>query len=185
MESLLATFVAGLASLSVSCDADGITSIYDEHFRSAAQMHLPDRDWCRLKAIGQVESNLREDAESWAGAGGVMQIMPATASGYGVMPQERFNAAVNIQTGARHVSVLFNFWTAPRAPDEEWRVVLASYNAGQGNVLRAQMRCGEPMPWHEIRKCLPQITGEHSVETFNYVDRNEQVYSVLTDWKEY
>lgn len=46
----------------------------------------------------------------------------------------------------------------------------ASYNAGAGNIIRAQRACNGARSWIQIRVCLPQITGHHSNETIQYVD---------------
>ena len=55
------------------------TDRYDPLFRKYSKRFFgPGFDWRWFKAQGIAESGLREDAESWVGAKGIMQIMPAT-----------------------------------------------------------------------------------------------------------
>ena len=46
---------------------------------------------------------------------------------------------------------------------------LASYNAGLGNILKAQKLSGNQRKWNDIKKYLSNITGRNSLETINYV----------------
>ena len=63
-------------------------------------------------------------------------------------------------------------WSAPRPEDERHRLAQASYNAGLGNVLRAQRLCGTASIWVEISACLPRVTGARNArETTTYVQR--------------
>jgi soluble lytic murein transglycosylase-like protein len=62
-----------------------------------------------LYAVAKVESDFRPQVVSSAGARGVMQIMPATARGvFGVDPDRLFDAATNIQLGARFLAKLID-----------------------------------------------------------------------------
>ena len=52
---------------------------YDMHFSKYSKRYFGvGFDWRYFKAQAVAESNLREDARSWAGAEGLMQIMPRT-----------------------------------------------------------------------------------------------------------
>jgi peptidoglycan DL-endopeptidase CwlO len=73
-----------------------------------------------LVAIGQVESNLRQDAVSAAGARGVMQVLPATAAELGL---DASRAATNIRAGARYLRGLVDRFGS-------LELALAAYNAG-------------------------------------------------------
>ena len=57
-----------------------------------------------LKAIGKAESNFNPQAQSSAGAQGVMQLMPATARSLGVT--DSFDARSNIMGGAKYIASL-------------------------------------------------------------------------------
>ena len=77
-----------------------------------------------LQAVAQVESNFNPNAVSNAGAQGLMQIMPQTASSIGVNPMDPTQAIY----GAAYLLAqkLQNFGSVPLA--------LAAYNAGDGAV---------------------------------------------------
>lgn len=80
-----------------------------------------------LYAVAKVESNLRQDATSAAGATGMLQVMPATAKSLALNPDE---ASSNILAGARYLrQMLDQFGTTDLA--------LAAYNAGPTAVARA------------------------------------------------
>jgi len=57
--------------------------------------------------------------------------------------------------------------------------VQASYNAGAGNIIRAQSLCGGALDWTGIAPCLPQVTGHHAHETITYVERIDRWYRSL------
>jgi peptidoglycan DL-endopeptidase CwlO len=80
-----------------------------------------------LYAIAKVESNLRQDVRSAAGARGVLQVMPATARALALNPDE---ASTNVLAGARYLrQMLDQFGTTDLA--------LAAYNAGPTAVAHA------------------------------------------------
>jgi membrane-bound lytic murein transglycosylase F len=43
-----------------------------------------------------------------------------------------------------------------------------------GHLIKAQRLCGNSALYEEIVRCLPQVTGRHSVETITYVRRIAQ-----------
>jgi soluble lytic murein transglycosylase-like protein len=59
-----------------------------------------------VKAVIRQESAFRVRAVSPAGARGLMQVMPVTARGVGVRPQDLFDPVQNIRAGVRLLSVL-------------------------------------------------------------------------------
>lgn len=80
-----------------------------------------------LYAVAKIESNLETDAESPAGARGVLQLMPATAASLALDPDQ---PATNILAGARYLrQMLDRFGNADLA--------LAAYNAGPTAVAKA------------------------------------------------
>jgi hypothetical protein len=76
-----------------------------------------------------MESQYQAGAVSWAGAGGLTQLMPATASSLGV--SDRFNAAHNIDGGARYLRQMIKTFSGSVS------LALAAYNAGPGAVRRS------------------------------------------------
>jgi soluble lytic murein transglycosylase-like protein len=67
-------------------------------------------------------------AVSRAGAVGLMQLMPDTAATFAV--RNRFDVTENIRGGVAYLAWLRNYF------GDEWRLVVASYNAGQTAILR-------------------------------------------------
>lgn len=94
-------------------------------------------DWRLLAAIVYQESRFKPGDESWAGAIGLMQLMPETA--------ERFGAAnpndpkQNIRAGVNYLKYLDKYWSKEiEDQDERLKFVLASYNVGMSHVTDAR-----------------------------------------------
>lgn len=88
-----------------------------------------DAAW--ISALIEVESGFNARAVSPKGARGLMQIMPATASHYGVRNvRDLLNPERNLDVGVRHLRQLLD------AHDHNWVLALSAYNAGQGAVAR-------------------------------------------------
>jgi membrane-bound lytic murein transglycosylase F len=78
-----------------------------------------------------------------------------------------------INGGAWYMGRLRSQWSAKRSEDDRRRLAQASYNAGFGNILKAQVRCKYAASWAEISPCLVRVTGRYSRETITYVQRIE------------
>lgn len=113
----------------------GKISVFDDHFKRFAE--IIGWDWRLIASLAFQESRFRNDAVSWAGAFGIMQLMPNTASMYNV----NYNSSPvdNIVAGIKYLR-----WIEDRLikiiDDDEERIkfVLASYNVGIGHVLDAR-----------------------------------------------
>ena len=104
----------------------GNRSQYDGHIRTAANTF--EVDPALIKAVIHVESYFNSEAVSHAGAQGLMQLMPATASQYRV--NDPFNPTQNIRAGSKHLSYLL------RKYRNNIDLALAAYNAGEGKVRK-------------------------------------------------
>lgn len=94
-------------------------------------------DWRLIASLVYQESNFDPDAMSWAGAFGLMQLMPTTASLYGVDIMS--TVAQNVKAGTKHILWLDNFWQKIITDERErTKFVLASYNVGLGHVIDAR-----------------------------------------------
>jgi membrane-bound lytic murein transglycosylase F len=125
-------------------------------------------DWRLLASQAFQESRFKSDARSWAGAGGLLQLMPATARQYGV--RNAFDPADNVQGAVKFLKWLQGFW-AERIPDEGERLkfILASYNTGAGHVEDAQRLTakygGNPQVWNDVSYWLLQkSTQQYSTD---------------------
>jgi membrane-bound lytic murein transglycosylase F len=110
-------------------------SPYDSYLKAGAEQI--GWDWRLIAAIAYQESNFNPQVESWAGAIGLMQIMPATGDFFGV--QDLKDPIQNINVGIKFLKFLDKQWakTVPD-PDERLKFVLASYNVGLSHVIDAQ-----------------------------------------------
>ena len=109
-------------------------SQYDELIKKRAD--YLDWDWRLLAALIYQESRFDPHAKSWAGAGGLMQVMPATAKQLGI--KNRHDPTQSVIGGTKYLQQLWNMFDS--IPDDIQRIkfVMASYNCGRGHVLDAQ-----------------------------------------------
>ncbi|MCZ6899555.1 MAG: transporter substrate-binding domain-containing protein [Bacteroidetes bacterium] len=106
-------------------------SKYDDLIKEAADSL--DWDWRLLASQMFQESRFEPTAKSWAGARGLMQIMPATGKSFGVTNLN--NPELNIKAGYRYLQWLEKYWmNKVKDPEERLKFMLASYNVGQGHV---------------------------------------------------
>lgn len=121
------------------------------------------------------ESLCRPDARSPVGASGLAQFMPATwrevSTQLRLPPNASPHDDVAIRAGAFYMARMMGIWTSQRPRHERWRLGLASYNAGAGNIINAQRACNGARMWGQIQICLPRITGRNAEETRTYVER--------------
>ena len=150
-------------------------TLYDTLFKEAAAEYLPATDWRLLKAQGIQESQLEPNAKSQAGALGIMQFMPATWDEWslkaGFKYVERTEPEASIFTGALYMRWLIAEWAWPRPEIDRYCLALASYNAGIGNLLKAQDAAHDSISYSSIVNKLPDITGDHARETIWYVKK--------------
>ncbi len=163
----------------------GSVSPYDSLLREgAARLGW---DWRILAALVYRESQFNPRARSWAGATGLMQLMPRTAREFGA--SNPYDPGQSIHAGVNFLLWLDNYWTE-HIPDslEKQKFVLASYNVGQGHVQDARKLAehfdADPNIWSDhveqymIRKSDPEyynldfVTHGYAsgIEPVNYVE---------------
>lgn len=141
-----------------------------------------------FKAQAIAESGLNPEAVSPVGARGLMQLMPGTSTEVARwlgIEDRPFDPESNVMMGIAYDARLWRSWTAERSPGERLRWVFGSYNAGLGNILKAQGLAKEAglcdlNRWACLVEFLPKVTGHHAAETIGYVDRIESVYLKLS-----
>jgi membrane-bound lytic murein transglycosylase F len=94
-------------------------------------------DWRLLASLVYQESNFMPKGESWAGARGLMQLMPSTAKRFGAVDPD--DPRQSLLAGVGYLKYLDNYWQE-RVPDAKERVkfILASYNAGLSHIIDAR-----------------------------------------------
>lgn len=118
---------------------------------------LPDE----LKYIPVIESRLKEGLTSTRGAGGLWQIMPATARGYGMQVNatidERRDPYMASEKACRMLREAYEMFG-------DWSLALASYNCGPGTVKKALRKAGGDPRKHNfwsISRYLPAQTRKY------------------------
>lgn len=158
---------------SLSSHAGSFPSRYDEEIKAAVSKRWADLPYWKLwKAQLYQESRLDPLAVSPVGARGLAQFMPATwrdiAKELGVTAGPESVAAVD--AGAYYMAKLRRTWRRERTAQQQNELAQASYNAGTGNVLKAQAACADARMWPEIAPCFAAITGDQNArETLGYV----------------
>lgn len=114
----------------------GSISPYDQVFKDAAKD--TGFDWQLIAAIAYVESRFNPNLRSWAGATGLMQVMPHTARAMGYNPANLRNPSVSVGAAVKLLKELDKQF-AKKIPDRRERIkfVIASYNSGHGHILDA------------------------------------------------
>lgn len=116
------------------------------------------------------------------GARGLAQFMPATWREVSSQLQitDSPHSTHAIEAGAFYMAKLRRVWKADRAGLERNALAQASYNAGTGNILKAQRFCGDARLWLTIRECLPKVTGpKNAHETTTYVERIDRYWKQM------
>ncbi len=139
----------------------GLLSRYDSLFRQYADGL--GWDWRLLAAQSFQESRFNPTAESFAGAMGLLQLMPGTATDMHV--SDPYDPVDNVRGAVRFLEYLDDFWK-DRIPDPAVRqkFVLASYNAGPGHVVDAQRLAvehgGDEQNWPDVAKWLQKLSDQ-------------------------
>ena len=142
-------------------DVDGgAISEYDDLLRERAAV-IP-WDWRLLASLIYQESGFDPDAESWAGAVGLMQLLPRTGEAYGA--KNLRDPIENVTAGTNYLKYLNEQWAEVRDAQERVKFVLASYNVGDGHVEDAQrlaVKYGkDPGRWDSVAAYMVKLSDE-------------------------
>lgn len=152
------TFVAMLAP--------GQISPWDQYFKQYGKEF--GIDWRLLASVSYNESTFDPDGQSWAGAGGLMGLMPATAATMGVTGNDIFVPETNIRIGAEYLKKLIETFSSIEDETERIKMALASYNGGIGHIFDARALAEK----YEADKNV----WEGNVEKYIQLKRLEQYY---------
>lgn len=132
-----------------------VRSHFDAEISRKASQYQIDRHL--LKAVVHAESSFNPRAVSHKGAVGLMQLMPGTATQYGV--RNRVDPVQNLDGGSRYLKDLL------RRYRNDARLALAAYNAGEGAVNRY----GGVPPFPETQKYVDRVLRLQSL----YADQQQ------------
>lgn len=111
----------------------GMISPFDSHLQKEASKY--NFEWHLLAAIIYQESKFNPNAQGFGGAYGLMQFMPGTGPQYNVYPSS--TAEQQITGGMKYINRLLKIWSKIPDPEQRYKFMLASYNAGPGHVIDA------------------------------------------------
>ena len=169
--------------------AGGVISHYDGYF--IAYSRATRWDWRLMAAQCYQESTFDPNARSWAGALGLMQIMPSTAAHLGLPIEQIHQPEANIAAGARYLQEIESRFMYIRDRYERENFVLACYNGGYHHIKDAQALTqkygGNPQSWEDVSRYVLQLTNPQyyrdpvvkygymrGYETVDYVNRIRQ-----------
>ncbi len=154
----------------------GRFSPYDEIVQDVAQHY--QLDWRLIASMIFQESRFDPARESWAGAVGLMQVVPATA---GVSADSLRIPQVNVEAGVHYFRELYDSY-AYLEPSDRMAFALAAYNAGRGHLDDARMlsimRGADPNHWDDsVRDSLMLLCNpeHHALVRYGYVRGSETV----------
>lgn len=124
-------------------------------------------DWRLLASQAFQESRFDPNARSWAGATGLLQLMPATAAEFGV--RNILDPRENVEGAVRFIQWLTDYWDdILEDQDERMKFILASYNTGHGHVEDARRLTakngGDDNTWEDVAFWLLQKSNREVYE---------------------
>jgi len=130
----------------------GRSKLYFDMFEEKLAKHnLP----IELKYLAVIESGLRPQVKSRAGALGLWQFMYGTGRMFGLQENsyidERMDPELATEAACKYLGKLYGIYN-------DWNLALAAYNAGPGNVNKAIRRSGNKLTYWEVRPFLPSET---------------------------
>ncbi len=168
----------------------GILSPYDQVIKKVADS--TDMDWKILTAIIAQESKFNPNSKSWAGAVGLMQILPRFSEVKEV--SRLYDPEVNLYEGVRILKEHLRHYSYMDTTDR-WKFTLAAYNAGQGHVADARRLAidqnRDPNEWENVADALLKLMQRRyykdarygfcrGIETVNYV---REIYNRYETYK--
>lgn len=144
----------------------GTLSPFDSYFKRYGKES--EIDWRLLASISYQESRFETEGQSWAGATGLMGLMPTTAASFGAEGDQILDPEKNISIGAKYMKNLLHKFRFIDNPAERVKMALAAYNGGIGHVSDAMALTekygGDKEVW------------EGNVERYLQLKRLEQYY---------
>lgn len=174
-------------------EQNGTISPYDDLIKSLADS--AGIDWLMVTSMVAQETKFNPDSKSWAGAVGLMQVLPRFSE---VENQQLlYDEETNIREGIRIISEHLRHYSYMDTTNQ-WAFALAAYNAGQGHVADARRLAidhnKDPNKWENTADALLKLmqrkyykSARHGfcrgIETVRYVqgvmNRHKTYESIL------
>ncbi len=146
-------------------------------FKQYAREH--DMPWTLLAAVAYQESKWDQQARSYTGVRGLMQITTKTAQQLGI--EDREDPQQSIKGAAFYLKYLYDKTPKNASSYERWTHALAAYNMGWAH-LRDARKLAEALNynslrWYEFKKVIPKLEHEkyYSKLTFGFARGRETV----------
>ena len=169
----------------------GVISHYDAYFKRHGRRI--GWDWRLIAAQCYQESTFDPEARSWAGAVGLMQIMPATADHLGLPREQMTDPERSIEAATRYLKELETAFADIHDHTERQNMALASYNGGIHHIHDAMRLCRRdkrnPHQWEHVKHYILRLSEPRyyqdtlvhhgymrGQETADYVDRIRERY---------
>ena len=145
----------------------GIISPYDDVIRAVAD--TMDIDWLMVTAMIAQESSFNPNSKSWAGAVGLMQIMPQFVN---TSYEDLYDPVTNIKEGARIIKEHLEHYSYIDSTEQRWAFALATYNVGLGHMADARRlaidRNKNPNNWEDVSNALLKLMQRRYYENARY-----------------
>ena len=172
----------------------GTISIYDGLFQKYSS--VARWDWRLMAAQCYQESAFDKNAKSWAGACGLMQIMPSTANTIGLNMSDIYDPEANIAAAAKYLAFLNGKFHDISNPNERRLYVLASYNGGffhiRDAMALAQKNGRNAYKWSDVSEYVLKLSQPEyfrdPVVKYGYMRGSETVTyveSICARWAKY
>lgn len=164
----------------------GVISKYDRLFQMYSGMAR--MDWRLMAAQCYQESCFDPQAKSWAGACGLMQIMPSTAAHLGLPMSMVHEPESNVAAAAKYMAELQGHFSDVGDPGQRILYALAAYNGGYHHIRDAMALARKygrnAYNWGDVREFVLRLSQPtfyndpivkygymRGSETADYVDR--------------
>jgi len=155
-------------------------------------------DWRLLAALIYQESKFDPKQKSWAGAHGLMQMMPNTAKAMDV--KNRDNPEESLKGGTRYLTKIYNKFESVKDSVQRIKFTLAAYNCGHNHIFDAQNLAKEegvnPTVWdNNVEEIILKLSYRenytkpvvkygyvHGREPYNYV---RQIFERYENYKQF
>jgi membrane-bound lytic murein transglycosylase F len=163
---------------------------FQSDFKDSAREHKVP--WQLVAAVSYQESQWDNEAVSFTGVRGLMQLTQETASHLGV--EDRTDALQSIWGGAKYLRFLLDRTPETLNSKDRLALALASYNIGYGHLQDAQKLAVQqgknPNSWRHLRTVLPLLEDKtianelefgpaRGTETVAFVERVLGFYNLL------